>query len=155
METKRLDLILTGGWVQELRDEESRRGDMATPLYNSHWNKTSLHLASQVPWRRRPGDDEKASWRGDNDDEDQGVWTLSTPPLCNLPLKSYDEEEEESWRDTTTKVMEEHDAEGRGAAGEDWRMKKTTEVVLVRRRLVVIRLKLGLVLVYLVCWFIV
>ncbi|WZY94753.1 hypothetical protein YC2023_067082 [Brassica napus] len=74
---------------------------------------------SVPPSPRRPGDDEKASWRGDNDDEDQGVWTLSTPPLCNLPLKSYDEEEEESWRDTTTKVMEEHDAEGRGAAGED------------------------------------
>ena len=77
------------------------------------------------------------------------------PPLCNLPLKSHDEAEEESWLDTMTKVMEEHNDEGGGAAGEDWKMKKTTKVVLVRRRLVVIRLKLGLFLVYLVCWFIV
>ena len=59
-----------------------------------------------------------------------------------------------SWLDATTKAMEEHDDEGHeehdedeggGTAGEDWKMKKTTKVLVVRRRLCVIRLKLSLV----------
>ena len=50
------------------------------------------------------------------------------PPLCNLPLKSHDEKEE-SWLDAKTKVMEEDDVEDGGAAGEDWKIKKTTNMI--------------------------
>ena len=43
--------------------------------------------------------------------------------------------QQRAWIDATTKGMEEHNNEGGGATGEDWKMKTTTKVV-VRRRLV-------------------
>lgn len=67
METKRLDLILIGVWVQKFREEESWRGDDDDASVQQSWKRNISPGLCTPPLKFRgeddQEDDEQASWR--------------------------------------------------------------------------------------------